>query len=103
MGTRIFEKDSNCVTRQIGTETIIVPVRASAADLRAIYTLNESATEIWHRVDGRTSVQQIAQHLCSVYEVQLPEAEGDVGELLNTLNSAGLVCLKETRPATWSD
>lgn len=103
MGARIFEKDSNCVTRQIGTETIIVPVRASAADLRAIYTLNESATEIWYRIDGRTSVHQIAQHLCSVYEVQLPEAEGDVGELLNTLNSAGLVCLKETRAATWPD
>jgi hypothetical protein len=94
MGTRIFEKDSNCVTRQIGTETIIVPVRASAADLRAIYTLNESATEIWYRIDGSTSVKQIAQHLCSVYEVPLPEAEGDVGELLNTLSSAGLVCLK---------
>jgi hypothetical protein len=93
MVTRIFEKDTNCVTRQIGTETIIVPVRASAADLRAVYTLNESATEIWHRIDGHTSVQQLVDEFCSVYEVSPSEAEGDVGELLDTLSSAGLICL----------
>jgi hypothetical protein len=93
MGIRIFEKDTNCVTRQVGTETIIVPVRASAADLRAVYTLNESATEIWHRIDGHASVQQLVDELCSVYEVSPSAAERDVGELLDTLSSAGLIYL----------
>ncbi len=91
MDTRIFEKDSNCVTRKIGAETVIVPVRATVADLRAIYTLNESATEIWHCIDGHTSAQQIAKFLCSVYEVPPSEAERDVDELLNALSLAGLI------------
>ena len=93
MDTRVFEKDTNCVTRQIGTETIIVPVRASAADLRAVYTLNESATNIWHRIDGHACVQQLVDEFCSVYEVSPSDAERDIGELLTNLSSAGLIYL----------
>jgi hypothetical protein len=93
MGTRIFKKDTNCVTRQIGTETIIVPVRASAADLRAVYTLNESAMEIWHLIDGHASVQELVDEVCFLYEVSPSDAERDVGELLDTLSSAGLIYL----------
>jgi hypothetical protein len=97
MGMRIFEKDGNSVTRRIGAETIIVPVRASVADLRAVYTLNESATEIWHHIDGRTTEQQLVDEVCAIYEVTPLEAERDVGGLLETLSSAGLIRLKGKR------
>ncbi len=94
---RVFEKDGLCVTRRIGAEIIIVPVKASVADLRAVYTLNESAAEIWHRIDGRTTEQQLVDEICSMYEVPVPEAERDVGEALDTLSSAGLIRLAAKR------
>ena len=95
MAARMFEKDVNCVTRQIGTETIIVPVRASAANLRAVYTLNESATELWQRIDGQTSVERIVNAFCSLYDVSPSDAERDVAEFLTLLSSAGLVRAQE--------
>jgi len=91
----MFEKEANCVTRQIETETIIVPVGASAANLRAVYTLNESATEIWQRIDGQTSVERIVNAFCSLYEVSPSEAERDVAEFLSALSSAGLIRVQE--------
>lgn len=95
MDIRMFEKEANCVTRQIGTETIIVPVRASAANLRAVYTLNESATEIWRRIDGQTNVERIVHAFCSLYNVSPSEAEQDVAEFLSVLSSAGLIRAQE--------
>jgi len=95
MDARILQKDANCVTRQIGSETIIVPVRASAAHLRAVYTLNESATEIWQRIDGQASVEEIVNAFCSLYDISPIEAEPDVAEFLTLLNSAGLVSARE--------
>ena len=95
MITRILEKDVNCVTRQIGTETVIVPVAASVADLRAVYTLNESATEIWQRLDGQTTVGRIIDTFCLLYDVSPSEAERDVAEFLSILSSAGLIRAKE--------
>ena len=97
MGIRVFEKDDQCVTRRIGSETIIVPVKASVADLRAVYTLNESATEIWHLIDGRTTEHQLVDEMCSIYEVSPSEAERDVGDILETLSSAGLIRLAGNR------
>ncbi len=91
MDSHIFEKDADCVTRRIGAETIIVPVRASAIDLRAVYTLNESATEIWQRIDGCATVQHLVEELCSIYDVAPADAERDVGEVIEALCSAGLI------------
>jgi hypothetical protein len=59
MGIRVFRKDIECVTRQIGDETIIVPIRANAADLTAVYTLNESASMVWRHIDGSRSGRSV--------------------------------------------
>ncbi len=93
MENRVFDKDPNCVTRTIGCETVIVPVRGCAADLRAIYSLNESAAEIWLRLDGRRNDRELSEHLASIYEITASEALADVNALLETLSSAGLVRL----------
>ncbi|MBP1729721.1 MAG: hypothetical protein H6Q55_150 [Deltaproteobacteria bacterium] len=93
MGIRVFRKDCSCVTRQIGDETIIVPIRANAADLTAVYTLNESASFVWQCIDGQRSVAQLVDVLFSEYEVALPEGEQDVMTLVGGLESAGLIQL----------
>ena len=91
MGIRVFRKDSDCVTRQIGDETIIVPIRANAADLTAVYTLNESASIVWRHIDGSRSVAELVDILCSEYDVAQPEAERDLMTLIDCLESAGLI------------
>ena len=86
-----FEKASNYVTREVAGETIIVPVRSNVADLDSMYTLNELGTTVWQLMDGRTSVGQIVESVCGVYEVTPEEAKKDVLDFVRSLRSAGVI------------
>ena len=79
------------VTRQIGSETIIVPICGGVGELDAIYTLNEIGSRIWQLIDGPTPITRIAETLCSEYDVSLEEATNDVVEFLTSLKSKGLI------------
>jgi aminoglycoside phosphotransferase (APT) family kinase protein len=97
-----FVKEPDFVTREIAGETIIVPIRNNVGDLNAIYTLNEVGTAIWQQIDGRTTVREIAEALCSAYEVDASRAEQDTLDYLAELQKADLVRLSddaEKKPA----
>lgn len=96
---RHLQQRQDCVTRQIGDEIIIVPVRSHVADLEAIYTLNEMGSTIWQWLDGQTHAKQIATRLCEVYDVTYDVALQDVREFLRALEAAGLVALPEAQGA----
>ncbi len=86
-----FRVSCECATRKIGDETIVVPVRARAADLESIYTLNEAGSAIWALLDGERSVAEIAKALSDEFEVPEGAALEDVNRFLSTLAEAGLV------------
>jgi len=85
-------KMDGLVTRTIAGETVIVPVSSNVAQIDSIYTLNDVGSLIWSMIDGRTTVDQIADALCRSYEVTLEEAAKDLGAFLGDLEAAGLVC-----------
>jgi hypothetical protein len=88
---KTFVKQDGFVTREIGGETVIVPVRNHVGDLDAIYTLNEVGTRIWRLVDGEASVERIGEALCHNFEIHLEEAARDTYDFLRRLETAGLV------------
>ena len=89
--THRFYRGSNLVTRCIAGETLLVPVRDQAADLDAIYALNEVGSRIWELLDGQTSVCQIVEVICQSYDVPSAEAVQDVVEFLSSLEEADLI------------
>ncbi len=89
--TECFRKTTNCVTRCIAGETMIVPVRKDVADLGAIYMLNDVGSLIWDSLDGQTSGPRIVEAMCNTYDVAPEEAEKDVSDFLSELKTAGLV------------
>ena len=91
MTTGCLTKDKNLVTRSIGGETLIVPVRSGVADLECIYALNEVGSRIWELLDERTPVKKIVETICSEYDVTPEQAVRDISELLSSLEAAGLV------------
>jgi len=50
--TTHYEKEANMVAREIAGETILVPIRQSAADLQCMYSLNAMGSRIWELIDG---------------------------------------------------
>lgn len=89
--TGCLTKDKNLVTRTIGGETLIVPIRSGVADLECIYALNEVGSRVWELLNEHTPVQTILEAICSEYDVTPDEAARDISELLSSLQAAGLV------------
>lgn len=83
------------VTRVVGDETVVVPVRAGVANLEAIFTMNAVGTAIWRQLDGVATAQDLAQRLSEEFAVSPAEALADVTEYLKLLASKGLLSVDE--------
>lgn len=84
------------VTRVVGDETVVVPVRAGVANLEAIFTMNAVGTAIWRHIDGVATARDLARRLCDEFDVTPEEALADVTGFLGLLASKGLLSSSES-------
>jgi hypothetical protein len=87
----IPRRSDRFVSRNVGGETFIVPVRAGVANLEAIFTLNGVGSSIWERVDGKKTVAELTRALTVEFDVTEAEAAADVAAFLELLASKGLI------------
>jgi hypothetical protein len=90
-GMMVPRRSERFVSRRVGEETFVVPVRAGIADLESIFTMDEVASAIWARIDGKTGVDELARALAAEYEVTEAEAAADVAAFVALLASKGLI------------
>lgn len=86
------------MSRAVGDETIVVPVRAGVANLEAIFTLNGVGSDIWNRIDGRATVADLCRAVESTYDVGKEAAAADVAAFVELLVTKGLVLAPEGNP-----
>jgi hypothetical protein len=84
---RVYKKNDAMVSRKIGDEFILVPIRQNVGDLESIYTLNETAARIWESIDGKTRVKEIREKIVGEFDVTSEEAEKDLLEHLQQLEA----------------
>ncbi len=89
--TASYRKAGDYVTRKIASETIVVPIRAKAAELDFVYVLNEVGAAIWSLLDEGQAQAEIAAHIANDFEVPPETARADVDRFLETLLQAGVV------------
>jgi hypothetical protein len=87
----IYAKSDNLVMRNVGSETILVPVRSNVGDLDSVFTLNTIAARIWMLLDGRRTLDELVDELCREYDVTPEVLRSDVAELLQALEEGKLV------------
>lgn len=80
-----YQKNPDMVSRLIGDEFILVPVRRNVADLESVFTLGGTGVRIWELIDGRLTVQQILEGIAEEFEVEPDQAEADLREYLQGL------------------
>ena len=85
-----FTRKEDLVLRKVAGETILVPVRSSAAGLESVYTMNDVGGEIWSLLDGRAG-HDVVRELCELYEADPDSVTRDVESFLTDLQEAGLV------------
>lgn len=88
---QLFERDPAVVTRTIGTELVLVPVRSSTATMSHVYALNDTGAFVWHTLHTPASAADLAAALAHSYTVEPEQAQHDVQELLHLLLHAQLV------------
>ena len=82
---KVYKKSDSIVSRKIGDEFILVPIRQDVGDLESIYTLNETGALIWELIDGKIQVNEIKEKIIEEFEVEPEEAEKDLLEHLQQL------------------
>ena len=82
---KVYKKSESIVSRRIGDEYILVPIRQDVGDLESIYTLNETGALIWELIDGKLKVGEIKESLLEAFEVEPEVAETDLKEHLQQL------------------
>jgi Coenzyme PQQ synthesis protein D (PqqD) len=87
----VYRRTADVVVRQVGNESILVPISHNVGNLDFIYTLSPVAAQIWDLIDGRRSLKQIVDVLCDEYAVDRDRAGADVAELVADLREVSLV------------
>ena len=90
---KVYKKSDSIVSRKIGDEFILVPIRQDVGDLESIYTLNETAALIWELIDGKTEAGKIKERIVEEFDVEPEEAEKDLIEHLQQLE--GIEAIEE--------
>lgn len=81
-----YTLSEDVVAREIEGELIIVPLAAGIGDLDdELYTLNETGKVLWARLDGKSTLREIARGLADEYEASPGEIEEDVRGLVEEL------------------
>jgi hypothetical protein len=84
------ERNPRLAWREIDGEAVII----SPGDSH-VHELNETASLIWKRADGRHNVDEIAAAVSEEYEVPVAVAATDVRELISTLEQKGLLSIRK--------
>ena len=87
----IYKHDFNIVSRQIGGEVILVPIRSTIADMNYLYTLNSTAARIWQLLDGVNDLEDIHQQICREFDIDPLEAKTDLDEVIQDFLRIGVI------------
>jgi len=83
------------VAREIEGELIIVPLVAGIGDMEdEIFALNDTGKDIWRRLDGQTTLAEVANALAAEYGGQPGEIERDVIGLIGELVQRKMLVVK---------
>lgn len=74
------------VLRQVEDETLVLD-RAG----ERIHQLNATASFIWSRCDGNTSLQTVAAEMAGKYGISAEQAVVDIAQMLSQLEQLGLI------------
>ena len=68
-----------------------MPVARTSDEVDSIYTLNETASTIWDALDGQRTLASIVDIVVDEYEVSREQAQADLLELIEQLDSVQAV------------
>ncbi len=79
------------IKREIGGDTILVPVGKTVYEANGLFVLNELGAFLWDRLAQAADEAQLVDAVLESYEVDRETAAADVGEFLENLRRLGIL------------
>src|SRR3954453_9084148 len=91
MDRRVFAHRGEFALRQVGSESILVPIRNHVGDLDSVYVFNAIGARIWALLDGSRDLELIVAAICDENESEPAVVRSDLDDRLGSLDAAGLI------------
>ena len=75
-------RSDNFVERQLGDETVLVPINQIGVDVQSIYTLNDTAAAVWKKLKTEYGEEDLIAAIESEYEADDGVIREDIQNLL---------------------
>lgn len=86
-----FVRSNAVVSRVVGGETLIVPIRGKVGDLASIYTFNETGSSIWQSLESPQTLADLIDTVEREFEVDQKQAQQDVRDFVDDMLSIGVL------------
>jgi hypothetical protein len=90
MSEQFISRGPALAYRMLGDETIVM-----SAGNSTLFSLDEIASFIWQKADGRTPLSAIVAAICDEYQVTPDVAQRDAEEFVGGLASRGLLVVSD--------
>ena len=90
-GQQFFTRARSVVSRVVGGETLVVPVRGKVGNLASIYSFKGTGSLIWQLLDEPRALAELVSGVRQEYGAGQEQAQRDVTQFLDDMLSAGLV------------
>jgi hypothetical protein len=87
----VYAKREGVVSREIGGEHLLVPIKREVADMKSIFALMGVGVRVWKMLDGTHTLGQIHAALVAGFDVDEEEAWADLRGFVEHLGEQGLV------------
>jgi hypothetical protein len=90
MGSKVYRKNVEVVTRRIADELFLVPIKGNIADMQRIFTLNPVAEYIWQNLDEKNLIE-IRDGILAQFDVEKERVDSDIQGFIAELLEADLI------------
>lgn len=81
----------NFVTRQMGSEMVMVPLSDKVADMTSVLTLNEVGADILKALETPKTFDELTDNLLIIYDVDKATLEADIHDFLEVATAKKVV------------
>lgn len=79
------------ILKKVAGENIVIATGEARLSFNGIITFNEVGAEVFTRLDGTRTVDQIAQEIASLYNAPKDVIEKDINNLIEKMRNHGLI------------
>ena len=86
-----YVRSSRVVSREVGGETLVVPIRGGVGDLDSIFSFNALGSDLWQLLSAGSSIEEMVSWVVERYEVTVEQASSDIQAFVGELSASGLI------------